>query len=80
MIKTYQSKPVRIQAFQWFPGGEILFKDCDVRESFFIDGAFILSPEGQHVIRPGYWIVKGTKGEYYGVHPEVFAEKYEEAK
>lgn len=33
--------------------------------------------EGTMTIRPGDWVVRGTKGEFYPVKPDIFAETYE---
>jgi len=30
-------------------------------------------------VKPGQWIIKGVKGEFYPCDPETFAETYEEA-
>lgn len=34
--------------------------------------------EGNMLADPGDWIVKGVKGEFYPVKPDIFAETYEE--
>jgi hypothetical protein len=41
------------------------------------DGA---AGEAKHVASPGVWIVKGTRGEFYPVKPQVFEDVYEEAE
>jgi hypothetical protein len=33
--------------------------------------------EGWLCVDPGDWIVKGVRGEFYPVHPDIFAETYE---
>ncbi len=33
--------------------------------------------EGIETATPGYWIVRGIKGEYYPVDPDIFAKTYE---
>lgn len=35
--------------------------------------------EGTMIAKPGDWIIKGVKGEFYPCKPEIFAETYEEA-
>lgn len=34
--------------------------------------------EGDHIASPGDWIVRGLKGEFYPVKPDIFTMKYEE--
>jgi len=33
--------------------------------------------EGAHRADPGYWIVRGVRGEFYGCRPDIAAETYE---
>lgn len=33
--------------------------------------------EGDMIARPGYWIIKGVKGEFYGCEPQIFTDTYE---
>jgi hypothetical protein len=44
-------------------------------------GQYIKIPtlEGDMTARPGDWIVKGTRGEFYPVKPDIFANTYEPA-
>jgi len=37
----------------------------------------IVTPEGEMICRPGDYIIKGLKGEFYPINPEVFAKTYE---
>ena len=32
--------------------------------------------EGWMVARPGYWVIKGVKNEFYGCEPKIFRETY----
>jgi hypothetical protein len=34
--------------------------------------------EGQHLAKHGDWIVKGIKGEFYPVKPDIFEKSYEQ--
>lgn len=36
----------------------------------------IFTLEGEMVARPGWWIIKGVKGEYYPCEPGIFTETY----
>ena len=76
--RKYRKKPVVIEAVQWFKDGDhpkVVMRDN-------VGGAqpMVWSLEGWHVIAPGYWIIKGVKGEYYGVRPDIFAATYEPAQ
>ena len=43
------------------------------------DGRLIISTlEGLHWADPGDWIIRGIKGEFYPIKPNVFADSYEE--
>lgn len=43
------------------------------------DGRLIISTlEGLHWADPGDWIIRGVKGEFYPIKPNVFADSYEE--
>lgn len=33
--------------------------------------------EGGHIVCPGDWILRGVKGEYWPVKPDIFEETYE---
>ena len=33
--------------------------------------------EGNHTARLGDWIIKGVRGEFYPIKPDIFAETYE---
>ena len=40
-------------------------------------GLFIVTPEGEMRVRPGDYIVRGTRGEFYPVKPEPFFDTFE---
>lgn len=44
-------------------------------------GSHMLVPtlEGQMIARPGDWIIKGVKGEFYPCRPDIFEQTYESA-
>ena len=33
--------------------------------------------EGNYIVTPGYWIIKGVSGEFYPCKPEIFTATYE---
>ncbi len=84
MIQKFRKKPVVIEAVQFtghnffeiahFIGRgdlthvlELQSTDCPVIETL----------EGNMVAQPEDWVVKGIKGEFYPVKPDIFAATYE---
>lgn len=86
-VKQYRKKPVVIEAW-WFTidgggtpeevaewcGGKLIGEDD-------FDTIAILIPtlEGEMRAEYGDYIIKGVKGEFYPVKPDIFHETYEEA-
>ncbi len=91
-MRKYRKKPVIVEAEQWFKIGDvpeasiIEFNSTKINKGFTCEkcGKFYknhgLCPtlEGYHIVCPGDWIVKGIKGEYYPVKPDIFDKTYEE--
>lgn len=91
-MKEYQKRPIIIQAQQWFEHGDI----PEVKEvprwheeavitaielgAHLSSWGFIDTLEGGHLVRPGDWIVKGIRGEFYPVKNGIFQETYEEVQ
>jgi hypothetical protein len=83
----YRKKPVVIDAFQlqdpdkhadavedlhaW--AGEHGFTNWSSDE----EGIVIVTLEGDMLARPGDWIIKGVKGEFYPCKPDIFAATYD---
>ena len=85
----YRKKPVVIEAI-WFTGENILDLMAWAHEGLPAEANSILVPdvngtlavrtlEGQMTASPGDWIVKGSKGEFYPVKPDIFEATYEPA-
>lgn len=86
-MKKYRKKPIVVEAEQWFKPGDLegivvpkleyanrVCKRCGlVREHGWVE-----TLEGGHIVCPGDWIVRGVKGEFYPVKPDIFKETYEE--
>ena len=67
----FRHKPTEITAAQWFPGLRV----DGVAEGD--DGVgTIKTLEGLLLVRPGDWVVTGTKGEKYSVREDIFRETY----
>ena len=85
-MKKYRSKPVEIEAIQ-------LDDDIEVAEN--IEGItnkqvrlavedplqmVVRILNGQVIVTPGDWIIKGLEGEFYPCKDSVFQKKYEVVK
>lgn len=85
----FRKKPVIIEAMQWQPGrypewanltSWLVVEHCDfvypepVEASTLIT---ILTIEGAMTARPGDWIIRGVKGEFYPCKPDIFEATYE---
>lgn len=91
-MSLYRKKPVEIEARQ-LPGSDAEPDRSHYMEALGIaewcggaiqedavDGLclFIATREGEMKARPGDWIIKGVKGEFYPCDPEIFAATYDE--
>lgn len=85
-MAKFRKKPVVIQAVQYIKGQTTL---KEIREGLALNGGELLplrfgpqhtiidTPEGTTEVSDGDWIVKGIKGEFYPVKPDIFEETYE---
>lgn len=84
---TFVSVPRTIQAIQftemnWKRINRWLTDELGTGKFYFLTSGdeislHIETAEGPRDCPPGYWIVKGTHGEFYPVPHEVFVHKYE---
>lgn len=82
----YRKKPVVIDAIQYtgtnfkeileFLGGEDERGNIDIHQN----SIFIKTLEGDMQAKPKDFIIKGVKGEFYPVKPNVFYETYEKVE
>ena len=84
-MAKYRKKPIVIEAVQYTPEScvaicawigvahEIGFD----RDICGVDVLSIPTPEGVMEASPGDYIVRGVKGEFYPVKPDIFAATYE---
>lgn len=80
MIKQYKKRPIVIKAMQ--------FRQYNYDEVFeFTEGNFdqfdqengvVHTLEGNMIVKPSDYIIKGVKGEFYPVGEEIFEKTYEE--
>lgn len=90
MVKRYRKKPVEIEAVKWTGENHEEINDfCSdlIGENPDESGIAYNDPEGHVIIQTlegkvaasvGDYIVKGVKGEFYPVKPDIFHETYEE--
>lgn len=85
--RCYRKKPVEIEAMQYLPNDS---ESTDALMHFLEGctgwrmsdaelGIVIPTLEGDHLARPGDWIIKGVKGEFYPCKPDIFQATYEPA-
>ncbi len=88
-----RKKPVVVEAIQWkgnnllelreFVGKELIENYIDLRYpetngiTKQLDGIEIHTLEGNHMVTPGDYIIKGIKGEFYPCKPDIFEKTYE---
>lgn len=84
-MPQFRKKPVVIEAVQYKGDiSEVLdaFEDMEVEINYFpnanVSSFFIQTLEGKMEASPGDWIVKGIKGEFYPVKPDIFEQTYEQ--
>jgi len=91
-IKKYRKKPVVIEAYQLsYPygdnaydiaewcGGEV--KKNDHLKYYEIRSYLVIHTlEGDHLAKPGDYIIKGVRGEFYPCDMDIFEETYDEVK
>jgi hypothetical protein len=83
-MSRYRKKPVVIDAVQWtgdnpnevkaLTGTQAVIDWATTREDRTL---VIPTLEGDHVARPGDWIIRGVKGELYPCQPDIFEATYE---
>lgn len=74
----FKKKPVTIEARQYTRNGieaEAVAKWSGGDQTD--DGLIIHTLEGDHLANYGDWIIKGVKGEFYPIKPDIFEATYE---
>ena len=88
--RKFRKKPVVIEAIQFdttegvmaitkFTTG--IASMCRVRDTFGDIRDYdmkIQTLEGEMIVSPGDWVIKGVQGEFYPCKPDIFAATYEE--
>jgi hypothetical protein len=71
-MARFRSKPVEIEAVQWFQDGD----HPAVNGSMI--GHFVVGAQGSSAVKRGDWIITEPRGDgFYPCNPEVFDAKYE---
>ena len=84
MIQKFKKKPIVIEAEQFLPFEDDLFKLQSNILCVFKDIANSLTNwsiktlEGRYDVTPKDWIIKGIKGEVYPCKPDIFEATYDE--
>lgn len=83
----YRKRPVEVEAIQFTGTGD----SCTAVTAFFgspyagthrwksttNDGGWIITLEGEMEFKPGDWIIRGIKGEFYPCRSDIFEATYE---
>lgn len=82
-MPRFRKKPVEIEAWQIplngdIPDAMINFLSSSSDITILSDGRLeILTLEGKMIAKPGDWIIRGIKGEYYPCKADIFEKTYE---
>ena len=84
-VRTYQKKPVRIEAIQWtgtnleavltFLGEKM---SREITYSLTEKTIYIATLEGYMRASMGDFIIRGVRGEFYPCKPDIFEQTYDE--
>ena len=84
----FRKKPVVICALQFIPEKYASMAPPEFYEAVFTRISplenkkefYIKTLEGEHIVSPGDWIIRGVKGEFYPCKPDIFEMTYEAAE
>jgi hypothetical protein len=81
-MPKFKRKPLVVEAKQWFHLGDhegvcpVEHHEKLPKDQRFNQGR-ILHALGEYLVKPGDWIVTGSRGEFYPLPDEIFREGYE---
>ena len=79
-MPMFRKKPVVVEAVRWFKMGDHPeVAALHPNNPGFEQYGRIKTLEGDQVVSPGDWIIKGVKGEFYPCKPDIFAMTYDPA-
>lgn len=80
-MNQYRKKPVVVEAIQWNGENEVEVSRLMNEKTFSVqypeNTITIFTFEGEMTANLGDWIIKGVKGEFYPVKPDIFKETYD---
>lgn len=86
-VKFYRKKPVVIEAVQWLGNSNVqeLLDFMQIEELVLkvkngVTCILIETLEGTMEGKPGCYVIKGVKGEFYPCDKEIFEQTYEEVE
>lgn len=76
-VEIYESLPVKIEAIKYNGKNVEELKAFGGESVYYVgDTVFIDTLEGEMMIKPSDYLVKGIEGEFYGVKGSIFRKKY----
>lgn len=82
-MPRFRKRPVVIEAWQIVPGQPFppeIVGQPGISTNSYTGEVFVNTLEGYMTAKPGDWIIKGVKGEFYPCKPNIFAATYEEVE
>lgn len=86
-MPKFRKKPVVVNAEQFNAPpnfkidieGVLFHANCGTENmGCSLDGKYYIeTPEGNHIVTPGDWVITGVKGERYPCKPDIFEATYE---
>ena len=81
MIEQFIKKPIVVEAIQWTGKNEhevmkFVGSHCCLVDKSNGKALIINTLEGDHYASVNDWIVKGVKGEFYPVKPDIMEQTY----
>ena len=81
MIEQFVKKPIIVEAIQWTGENEhevmkFVGSHCCLVDKSNGKALIINTLEGDHYASVNDWIVKGVKGEFYPVKPDIMEQTY----
>ena len=78
MTSEYRKKPVEIEAIQYTGDNkQEILEYCNTTTLSIFQDLKIYTLEGEEIVRPGDYIIKGVKGEFYPCHEGTFIRTYD---
>lgn len=89
-VKRYRKKPVEIDAVQYtghnsdeirdLVGEDLIYSSAGMIGTTGAKELHIRTLEGDMHVSQNDWVIKGVKGEFYPVKPDIFEASYDEVE